>query len=87
MSTSELSVRCPWCGEVNELATGVAGADVPDEGAVSMCLACGHWSIYELDFIGLRQRKPTEQEWLDMESDPTVRAMTYAWQHSFGKTA
>lgn len=86
MTTTELRLRCPWCGKVNELATGVEGAEVPHAGAISLCVSCGHWSIYELDFIGLRQRKPTEEEWMDMEDDETVRTVTLAWRKTFAPT-
>lgn len=77
--TVEIHVRCPHCGKLNDLASGLNGARRPDAGSVSLCMTCGEWAVFENDFIGLRLRVPTEDEWASMQRDETVQKTISAW--------
>ena len=64
---------CPSCGYVMELTTGVCGARVPADGDVSVCLNCGHLSLFD---ARKALRDPTPEELADLrQSDawPTIR--------------
>ncbi|MBY0559895.1 hypothetical protein [Hyphomicrobium sp.] len=68
--------RCPVCGEVNELTTGV-GAARPAEGDLSLCFSCGTLSIFNAD---LTIRPPTEAEQAELNASPQVRAAVEAFR-------
>lgn len=73
---SELHTRCPACGYRFEVASQVGRPDDepsrPSAGAISICIACAEPAIFEDDFVGLRLRKPTDEERAALEADDLV---------------
>ena len=78
----ELLTKCPWCGYRHEVASAVGGDGPrkPDAGSISICIACGEVAVFELDFLGLRLREPTDEERASIEEDDTVRQVREAWR-------
>lgn len=51
---------CPYCGQVNEMATGAMGeGGSPEPGCFSMCLKCMHIGVFADD---MTVRMPTKEE-------------------------
>jgi hypothetical protein len=82
MTGHVLNSRCPWCKAVNTRATNaVPGETVqPVDGDVAMCFYCGEWSIYDMA-ARHRQRKPTEDEFIEIGEDPDCQKVRAAWTH------
>ncbi len=59
---------CPYCGAVNDAATGLTGARVPSPGDVGVCFSCAGLLIFQE--VGVRV--PTDLERSELLSDPGV---------------
>ena len=57
---------CPYCGKFTD---GVAGPEAPNEGDISICIQCYSLCIFDKDFL---LRKPTEEEYGNIRSDPEI---------------
>lgn len=73
--TFDLNTTCPYCGRVNNAASGQSGTR-PDPGDVSMCWRCGQFTIFADD---LTLRVPTVEEWQELVADEEVWAVVIAW--------
>lgn len=72
--TSEL--RCPECGQVNDAASAVTELTKhsnpmlePESGDLSICINCGHFSIFGDD---LKLRTMTEEEKVKWAGNPML---------------
>lgn len=72
---------CPACGYRADRTTGVGNADgaSPTPGALSLCIDCGEWAVFENDFVGLRLRAPSESELVEFHRSPELSAIRRAW--------
>lgn len=66
--------QCVGCGELLDGATGV-GANRPRPGSVSVCLYCGHISVFAND---LSLREPTSEEMHEIAGNETILAIQRA---------
>ena len=64
---------CPSCGYKFDAATGLRDAKTPDEGAVSICLACGALGIFTYVLGRLTVRATTPAEHDELILDPFIR--------------
>lgn len=86
MSAADEQARCWDCGAKNDgyTAGDLDPANVPSEGAVSICLYCGAFSVFtgEVVLCDCEEgghpvflfRKPTDDEMLEFEGDPNLQA-------------
>lgn len=72
-TTRTPAATCPECGYLFDAATGLGHARTPDEGAVSLCLACGALGIYTRVLGALTVRPTTPAEHDDLIADPRIR--------------
>lgn len=63
--------RCTACGYSVDLATGVTTEGMPEPGAWSICLRCGHLMAFDDD---LQLRNLTDAEAYDVAGDKVVLA-------------
>jgi hypothetical protein len=76
--TTRGNYPCPWCGEDNDAATPIKEPNaVPKAGDIALCATCARPSIYQGHG---KPRKPTENEWRDINAD---RSITKARQAIF----
>lgn len=72
-------LTCPHCGAKLNRTAGVAKAGKPQpklqEGAVTMCFACGEWSVFDAN---LDMRKPTEDELAEIALNPVAQKLREA---------
>jgi len=61
--------RCPRCNYRMDCTTDAYGEAKPKEGDVSICLMCGGLMVFNAD---LTVRKPTKEENLRFQSDPSI---------------
>ena len=52
-------VGCLGCGAPNDAASDTLGGDKPSEGDVTICIYCGHISVFNTN---LTLRNPTDEE-------------------------
>lgn len=73
-----LSTTCPHCGKENQLASGIeeASFEAPTAGAMSMCITCGCWGVFD-DELVLRQPTVVEYE-IILHSMNTLK-LSAAW--------
>lgn len=78
MESIEINAQCPFCGRMNELATPTGDATVPHDGAVSLCIKCGEWAVFQgTDTLTLR--KPTDDEYTDFAKDKHMIKARAIW--------
>lgn len=65
-------VTCAACGYRMDAASGIDGAVVPTDGAVSICARCGELACFEQTPFGMRLRPVTDAERAEMMADETV---------------
>lgn len=75
----EMPTTCPHCGYHHDCATGLFGADVPDDDDVSICIRCGQLCIFQRNASG-GMRKPTKQEKRELLRDHKVTLALASWQ-------
>jgi hypothetical protein len=72
-----LDNTCPHCGYRTTKASLECGpVSSPTPGAVSLCLRCGEWSIFDQQ---LKLRKPTDDEFMEIAEDEDLRRLRMAW--------
>lgn len=78
----QLRTKCPWCEYVfdDQAAIGGDGPRQPTAGSISVCIACGQLGVYADDMLGLRIRKPTEEEQAELDADPMLQQVRAAWR-------
>lgn len=83
MHSNEFITVCPFCGQQNEMASGVAGAKGkrPGNGSVSLCMRCGELAVFD-DTAPTGVRKPTDDEYTELGNDLTIRRLRQAWVHT-----
>jgi hypothetical protein len=76
----EFDTTCPFCGQHHEAVSRArSSTDYPDDGDVTMCLACGEICIFDSDVAG-GLRKPTKREQRIFDRDPRIREVREAWR-------
>jgi hypothetical protein len=75
MTTTRLSDKaaCNTCGYRIDSATGMNCDDAPNEGDISICLACGSIEVYVESPDGMVTRRTTEAEFHECMADKTVQ--------------
>lgn len=61
--------KCSKCGYLMDATTHAYGNELPNPGDISMCLSCGHATLFDHD---LQQREPTREEALRISLIPEV---------------
>lgn len=83
---NDLFTRCPSCGYRAEAASQIGRRGTervrPHAGAVSLCIACGLFALFEDDFVGLRLRPPTTVEQTELDGDETLQEIRAAWEQT-----
>ena len=64
------SAACWHCGKERDSLSGVAHHHRPRPGQIAICFGCGQPSIITAD---LGQRKPTDDEWLEIGADKQLQ--------------
>ena len=69
---TDMPPRClnPECNQKLDNFTGVAGAELPTEGAAAVCLYCSDIALYTGN--GLELRRPTPEELKQLKASPKV---------------
>lgn len=65
---------CPWCDENNDAAIHLRDDEPPrspQAGDIGMCATCARPMVYQE--VG-KPRRPTETEWKELNSSPTITA-------------
>jgi len=70
--------RCPFCLYTMEAATGITDDEAPEDGAATMCIACGEFAVFERAAPG-GLRKPTDEEYGEFAAHPLMRKMRALW--------
>ncbi len=75
---------CPWCLCEHDLVAELVdeGAPVPYEGALSLCIRCGKFSLFTET---LTLRRPTRDEQREYDTDPHLVQVRLAWMEALGK--
>lgn len=70
-----MDVSCPWCGARLEghIPHYDDGPAVPIAGAVSVCLYCARFSMFDHGPFGLILRLATEEECAKVLADPEIQ--------------
>jgi hypothetical protein len=77
-----MNLTCPSCKVKNEMTAPLHGppGTTVYPGAVSICMTCGNWSVFDDD---LSLRTPTAVELLTILSSPTCDRIHEAWEASY----
>lgn len=67
-TTRHKPATCPWCGRVNDSATGLNHNKRPKPGDVGVCIGCAELVVYEHDSF----RKATDTERAEAMACPDV---------------
>jgi hypothetical protein len=78
--TTDVYHHCPWCGRLNDAATGANGTR-PGEGDVSACFGCLRPGIFTATGS---VRRPTDQEAAEITSLPDWKALIASLQAGAG---
>jgi hypothetical protein len=78
MTNKALRVKniCPHCGYVSDRVSKVFHRRELQPGAVSLCISCGEWSVFD---AALALRAPTEAEFLELGMDAECRLLRHSW--------
>lgn len=76
MRTTKLDMMCPWCGRQMDRVSSVNLDAVPEEGDITLCFGCGEWCVFD---DGLHLRKPSDEEFDIIGSDPDMMKARWAW--------
>lgn len=72
----EMKTVCPHCGYRHDAAAAVDDDERgPEDGNLSLCFECGEWSVFEDGNL----RKPTDAEYLDFGTLPSIQKIRRAW--------
>jgi hypothetical protein len=75
---------CPFCGKGIDSASPVDESDQrPSDGDLSLCIYCGEWLVFNAD---MTFRKPTDEDYEVIASDPALRRVRAAWRMTKGGT-
>lgn len=72
-ATRHAAIACYQCGYRFDAATGLRGGGSPDEGSVSICIACGALGMYVRALGALTVRAVTAAERDELIADPLIR--------------
>jgi hypothetical protein len=77
----EMHTVCPHCLRENDLVTEVVDEGTPDPypGALSFCIRCGHFAVFQDD---LSLRKPTLMEQWEFDNDAQLAKVRWAWRET-----
>lgn len=79
---AQFPTQCPFCGDHHDAASYVAergkSQHAPDDGDLTLCIACGEWSFFASGAPG-GLRKPTEAEYVTIGETALLRKMRKAW--------
>lgn len=67
------ATKCPACGYLFDAATGLGDATEPNDGAVSICIACGALGIFTHALGQLTVRPATPDELDALRANPLIR--------------
>lgn len=72
--------KCPFCSYILDATSEVEGEDItPSEGDIALCWNCGEWMVFsEAAEGGLRE--PTDDEYVEIGTEPRFRAIRAAWK-------
>ena len=74
--------QCPECGYVIEVTSGICNnATKPRTGDISMCLGCGHLTLFNKD---MTLREPSKEEALTISLMPEIIQAQLARAHIVG---
>jgi len=76
MRTTEMIMRCPWCGKHLDRSSSVNCEEAPEEGDFTLCFGCGEWSVFA---SGMHLRKPDDEEFDEIGTDPEMMKVRWAW--------
>ena len=85
--TADFISHCPWCGKHFDAATCVgedaAKNPLPENGDLSLCIACGEWAVFERKAKG-GQRKPNKEEYNYIIENNDTRLLRETWFDTVG---
>lgn len=70
---------CPQCRAIHDGMANMMDTRHPEDGDVSMCIVCGGISIYD-HTNPTRLRFPTDDELVEINRDPNMRAIRWAYK-------
>jgi hypothetical protein len=82
MKAHESATDCPHCGTRNEMASGLSGDEAPVPGDVTLCIGCGHWSVFNEDGT---LRKASKDELREYGHSHHMTAVWRAWWMAVGR--
>lgn len=72
MTTTVFDHQCPYCGVMNQAATGREGT-TPRDGSIALCWDCREPSVFVINDMVRTVRKPSEEEREEILADPAVK--------------
>jgi len=78
----KLRAVCPFCDTCHDAVTAAPGNTdrfIPEDDDVSLCFACGRFSLYDSEKEG-GLRRPTAAEQHELDHDKSCRQMLTAWK-------
>jgi len=69
MTDNEMMVKCLGCGAPNDATSPTHGGNKPSEGDVTVCMYCGHISVFNAD---LTLRNPNDEEAYAIAGDQRI---------------
>lgn len=73
---------CPHCGKHNDTASGITSDEAPGPGDVTLCIDCGHWSVFTEDGT---LRKANKDELREYAHSHHLMAAWRAWWLTVGR--
>lgn len=69
---------CPHCKLQHHAAASINKEDyvAPQPGDLGLCVDCGEWMIIGQNY---RARKPTDEEYIEIGSNPDCQRARWAW--------
>lgn len=78
MRSTDLTLVCPFCGAIHQVATNLTGDTGPENGDITMCIECGEWAFFSsLATGGLR--KPISNEYVDIAASEKLQEAHRGW--------
>ena len=73
---------CPYCEKHFNRHTGLTGSDDPEVGDVSMCIACGSFSMFTMKNGEYGLRRPTKKESKEIAADKDCQRLHRIWEET-----
>lgn len=78
MHSTDLTIVCPFCGAIHQVATNLTSNRGPENGDITMCIECGEWTFFSSIATG-GLRKPTSDEYVDIAASTQLQAARRGW--------